>query len=443
MILPKDFYKKVEEPGFLKHILYGDSVHGDSNISIRNNTRTIECWWHLFATCREPNIKINKEYLYGINAPTVSIRNHEVYTSNCSYIMRHWYKGKMWEIKTSTGRSVKVTDQHSLINIVDDKPAAILPKDTNICIEKTDHGEEIYYTSKIIEKKQFDFEGYVYDICVPETQNFFANGICVHNTDSIFIKIPYKGAENKSPKERWKITEFGASLINNSIAKYYNDWLLPRSNISIEHNKTDFKPELVILAIIFLHVKKNYAYLYDVKEGEIYEKPKVKKTSNLGIKSDMTELTRKLLDDLIVKISLNMDIMNKHEACMEIVKEYRMRYIELIKKFDYGDIGIPGKWGKKALMYNGMKIYNYMNEKEVFSFGSAGKFIYCLFKNKDIFNDSGVLHKDMNGICFPYTYDVDLLRRKMEKFGLSIDVEMHWNKIFSTTCERVLDVLKI
>ena len=42
-----------------------------------------------------------------------------------------------------------------------------------------------------------------------------------------------------------------------------------------------------------------------------------------------------------------------------------------------------------------------------------------------------------------YTYDVDLLRRKMEKFGLSIDVEMHWNKIFSTTCERVLDVLKI
>ena len=295
---------------------------------------------------------------------------------------------------------------------------------------------------RITSKSDILYSGYVYDICVPETQNFFANGICVHNTDSLFVKIPYKGAENKTAEERWKITQKGASLINGSIIKYYNEWLLPRSNISIEHNKTDFKPELTILIILFLSVKKNYAYLYDVKEGEIYNTPKLKKTSNLGIKSDMSIMTRNLLDDLLAKISLNTNITNKYEACVNIYKSYREKYIELINQYDFGDISIPGKWGKKALMFNGMKLYNFMVGKDVFSFGSAGKFVYCIFKNKSLLDNSGVLQKDMNGLCFPYAYDKDLLRRKMVDYGITIDIETQWNKIFTTTCERVFEILK-
>jgi hypothetical protein len=74
-----------------------------------------------------------------------------------------------------------------------------------------------------------------------------------------------------------------------------------------------------------------------------------------------------------------------------------------------------------------------MNE-EIFTPLSAGKFIYCKF---------GInFGKDINGICVPYTYDKELLKEKLEANKIIIDENKQWETLLTTTCKRVLDLVK-
>jgi len=100
----------------------------------------------------------------------------------------------------------------------------------------------------------------VYDFSVPKTENFIANGALVHNTDSLFIVIPVKNAEKLSTAEKLKISNEVSEDINNAVTKYLNEYFLPKSNISPEQNATYFKSEMLMDSIMFLDVKKTYAY---------------------------------------------------------------------------------------------------------------------------------------------------------------------------------------
>jgi hypothetical protein len=44
-----------------------------------------------------------------------------------------------------------------------------------------------YASSHFIKKEEIDYDGYVYDIEVEDTHNFYANNILVHNTDSVYL----------------------------------------------------------------------------------------------------------------------------------------------------------------------------------------------------------------------------------------------------------------
>ena len=258
------------------------------------------------------------------------------------------------------------------------------------------------------------------------------------DTDSIFIVIPREGVDDMPIEERIDVAEDVADEINAIIEKYLKQHLLPRSNIKPEHNQTFFKTELLIENIMFLDVKKNYAYLPLAKEGHIIKDPSPDYTGIQVVKSDAAKFTQDLLVAMIENVILNPDVKKKDRQTelSKVYSEFRKRFLDACENYDTNDIGFPGKWGKKEMFINGMELYNHIMDKEVFTRGSAGKFIYCdIGKLKPVYPKT-------NGIVFPLEYNKDEVISKLKEFNIGIDVRTQWDKLVTTTCHRVIEMAK-
>lgn len=297
---------------------------------------------------------------------------------------------------------------------------------------------------KISSKEFIEYDDYVYDLCVPETQNFIANGCLVHNTDSLFISIPIKDSEKLTTQEKLKISDKVSEDINNAVTKYLNSYFLPKSNISPDQNATYFKSEMLMDAIMFLDVKKTYAYKLLASKGQIFDKPSIEYTGIQVVRSNAAKLTQDLLREIIENIILNEEVPVKEKLTRttNIVNDFHQKFIECIENLDIIDICIPGKWSKADLFINGMTLYNFIMKKEIFSMGSAGYFIYCTFKNPKIFQDSKLDMTKVKGIVIPRAYDKILLDKKLEEYQINIDSQQQWDTLYSTTVNRIVNLIK-
>lgn len=295
---------------------------------------------------------------------------------------------------------------------------------------------------KITSKELIKYDDYVYDFSIPETQNFVANGFLVHNTDSLFVVVPTKDADKLTTEEKLKVSDKASEDINNAIIKYLTEYFLPKSNISPDSNMTFFKSEMLMEAIMFLDVKKNYAYKMLAKKGKIFKEPKMKYTGIQVVKSDTSKITQEMLKDMIEGVVLNHEILDKDKLprLSQIVNEYHEKFLQCCNNLDLNYISFPGKWQKKLQFVNGMQMYNYMMKKEIFSLGSAATFIYCTFKAPKLFTNFDMTK--INGICVPYVYDKDMLKQKLNDFQIEIDRQTQWDRIFSTTCGRIVELIK-
>ena len=256
------------------------------------------------------------------------------------------------------------------------------------------------------------------------------------DTDSIFIKIPEEDIEDKSAEELWENAEQAADAINDLIIDYNKNTLLPRCNIDPENNYTFFKTELLMSAMLFLDVKKNYAYKLLVKEGVVLDPPKISYTGIQVVKSDTAKFTQNLLKSVIEGVMLNEKINNEEKTnhIGEKVDEFNKQFKNDIHDFKFEEIGIPGKWSKNKQMINGMQLYNQIMNEDIFSMGSAGKFLYCKFGNN--------YGPNVNGICVPYEYDKEMLKEKFQAHKIVVDEDKQWNTLITTTCKRVFDLAK-
>jgi len=273
-----------------------------------------------------------------------------------------------------------------------------------------------------------------------EKPNYLKN-ILYSDTDSLFLTIPIKDADQLSTEQKLEIANKVSDDINEAIVKYLNQHLLQKSNVSLEQNTTFFKSEMLMDAIMFLDVKKNYSYKILAKKGKIFKSPKISYTGIQVVKSDAAKLTQDLLKEIIENVILNTDIDNKDKISRisEIVNNFYNYFLEKCSILEINEISFPGKWQKKDMFINGMKLYNHIMKQEIFSMGSAGNFIYCIFRKPKIFS---IDISKTNGICIPYSYDKELLKNKFDEFGIEIDKETQWNKLFTTTCQRVVDLVK-
>lgn len=264
------------------------------------------------------------------------------------------------------------------------------------------------------------------------------------DTDSIYIAIPAQNSEKMTVQEKLKVTDKVAEDINSAIIKYLNEYFLPKSNVSAEQNTTYFKSEMLMSSIAFLDVKKNYAYKIEAKKGKILDTPEVEYTGIQVVRSNAAKLTQDLLRELIENVVLNEKLESKARLSKvtEIVNNFFNMFNEAIDNLDLVDISIPGKWAKADLIINGMSLYNFIMKREIFSLGSAGNFIYCNFRNKKLFQHSGLDMDKVKGIVIPRVYDKLSLDKKLNEYQIQIDKNTQWDTLYSTTVNRVVELVK-
>jgi len=123
-----------------KSVIYGDSVTGDTMILTKDGDISIK---ELFDRCMEHSIVDDKEY--GVWSPdkVLGFNAYEDSTvmSNISYVMRHKTKKTIYKINLSNGKSVKVTQDHSVMVdrdgfLIEVAPPEVLPTDLLICLTR-------------------------------------------------------------------------------------------------------------------------------------------------------------------------------------------------------------------------------------------------------------------------------------------------------------------
>lgn len=170
---------------------YGDSVTGDSLISTSIGEISIKELFDTYNIYSKVSLDKIRVSAPDLSVKAYNIRTHETAFLPVKYIMRHYTNKKIYEICCDK-KSVKCTEDHSLISYNDNACGIIYPSDIVVgdtkVITLKKSGDCVI--DKIIDVKDVSGKGeYVYDICVDSDDKswhtFFANGILVHNTDSV------------------------------------------------------------------------------------------------------------------------------------------------------------------------------------------------------------------------------------------------------------------
>ena len=120
-------------------IIYGDSVTKDTLIKTSDGEITIE---QLYNQCLDHCIIEGKQYGTKSLTKVVGFNSFEdsPVMSPISYVMRHRTKKKIYLIELENGKSVKVTEDHSVMVdrdgfLLEVKPTEILENDLIICLK--------------------------------------------------------------------------------------------------------------------------------------------------------------------------------------------------------------------------------------------------------------------------------------------------------------------
>lgn len=192
----EEFLKLASQPLQFGETLqcYGDSVTGDSVIHTDSGDYTIKDLFDKYNQGNEGNDKIR------VSSPGLSVYAYNTKTRKAAlmpvkYIMRHFTNKRIFEINCKADgfdSVVKCTEDHSIISVGENyacsviKPCDVKPMETHVIIYT---GSDI--CSGVIQAvNEIPNNGeYVYDICIDtddeSAHTFFANGILVHNTDSV------------------------------------------------------------------------------------------------------------------------------------------------------------------------------------------------------------------------------------------------------------------
>lgn len=277
---------------------------------------------------------------------------------------------------------------------------------------------------------------------IVEEKGYLQN-VIYGDTDSLFIIIK---SDVKDLDDKINLAAKTGKDINSRIEEYLKGTYFKRANISPEYNQTDFKTEIIIDSILFIpDIKKQYAYKTIVKNNKVLEKPKVEYKGIQVVRVDATKLGQRLLREVIENIILNSNVKKEDKIAhvLKAVNDTHNEFLKCIEDAYFEDIGISCKWGKDTSIINSMKIYNFIMGDNTFSASSAGRFIYCKFGNLDLFKSLNIDLKKINSIVIPYNYSSDLVKEKFEEYKIVLDTEMQWGRVFTTTCNRIVELVKM
>lgn len=242
--------------------------------------------------------------------------------------------------------------------------------------------------------------------------------------------------------------------IARELGKIYNDalnyYVGNFANMNPEYNTMDFKSEVVAYKGFF-NTKKFYALAKAWDEGTFFEeKPKLKTTGGQIKKSDVTQITKKLLSDIY---SVLVTDLNQHDLVemyriifVQLKNKYKLQISDDIKAMNFSSFSIPKKWGstEKSVptFVTGAKLYNCIMED---TFRPSDAFIVVkikldiekmlnFYKDNEIRNDKFILQRHevvelknkINVISIPPIMDDDQKARllaRMEELNIQLDYD--------------------
>jgi len=272
----------------------------------------------------------------------------------------------------------------------------------------------------------------------------FLKHVLYSDTDSIYVVIP-TNAKDLAVEKKIELAQKVSEDINKDIQNYVVNEIFKRANISPEYNMIDFKTEVIMDSIMFIpKVKKQYAFKMVAEDGKVFDKPIVDYKGIQVVRSDATNIGKRLLRNSIENVILNSEIKKKDKInhILKIVNDTYEEFLKLCEEFKFEDVTVSAKWGKDKTTINSMMIYNFISNSNFFLPASAGRFLYCKFGNIPKLRASGVDTKKINALSVPYTYSPEELKAKFQEYSITVDLEKQWGRIFTTTVQRIVNLVK-
>lgn len=256
--------KKLRSPivTVLGHVDHGKCLHPSEKILLADG-RTVEI--SSLAKNLSPSQKIGGYEVFMKRVPVLSLDlNGHVVTALTESVWKIRYRGPLFRIALSDGRFVRVTPEHPFLTCDGwvradkiEKHDMIATPDLRVAEESSLNSEggiskklilrsrEVFFKS-VMSVEIEDYDGYLYDLSVPETQSFIANGIIVHNT-TLLDKIRGTAVVSKEPGEMTQ--HVGASLVPASVIEKI---ITPLKNI--------FTIKLTIPGLLFIDTPGHEAF---------------------------------------------------------------------------------------------------------------------------------------------------------------------------------------
>lgn len=282
------------------------------------------------------------------------------------------------------------------------------------------------------------------------------------DTDSAYLlyDLPFDKFENIHQLVSYiqKLANELGEIYNDSLNYYVGTF----ANMNPKYNTMDFKSEVVAYKG-FMGAKKFYALSKCWDEGTFFEeKPKLKTTGGQIKKSDVTQITKKLLDEvyklLVTDLSVtDLDYMY-HKIFVEFTSTYREMILQDIADLNFNSFSIPKKWGRTensvpthvygAKFFNAIvddqfrpsdsflivkitcemeKVKHYLFEHEM------EKSKYCLS-----YNEAVMLGDKLNVICIPPNMSKEQKEKFLEKME-QFNIKLNYDEIINFNINMKLD----
>lgn len=258
----------------LVELMYGDSVVGSSIIPTDKGDMTIEDMFNQSCDSKSHDKLRVKTHLKTLG---VDNKYHEI-----DYIMRHYTVKQLFKICASDPLGefeLMVTEDHSLM--IADIPCLTelhktTPKDDVLGKYVYTQNEWMFITNV---ECCGSYNNFVYDIAIktdnPNEHVFFANGILVHNTDSLYISYDnlintIEGSDKWTKRQK---VEFLVKLNEEFLNDHNTEVMKAHYESRNCHGPMAqlFELETVAPSGCWLNVKKRYSQLIMWKDGKYYD----------------------------------------------------------------------------------------------------------------------------------------------------------------------------
>lgn len=248
------------------------------------------------------------------------------------------------------------------------------------------------------------------------------------------------------------------TIYNDALNHYVGNF----ANMNPKYNTMDFKSEVVAYKGFF-NTKKFYALAKAWDEGTFFEeKPKLKTTGGQIKKSDVTQITKKLLNDIY---SVLVTDVNQHDLVemyriifVQLKNKYKLQIHDDIKAMNFSSFSIPKKWGstEKSIppFVTGAKLYNTIMED---TFRPSDAFIVVKVKidlekllnfytDNDIRNDKFILQRHevvelknkINVLSIPPIMDEEQKTKLLDRMQ-ELNIQLDYDEIINFNIDLKID----